>query len=70
MTIIEIVKLGCYIYMDENLTSMNKMLLGEDRNEGKRLKHEFPGYAVNGQVRVKKSKISEYMPINTKQEIK
>ena len=56
--------------MDENLTSMNKMLLGEDRNEGKRLKHEFPGYAVNDQVRVKKSKISEYMPINTKQEIK
>ena len=55
-----------YIYMNESLTSMNRMLLREARKESKRLKYEFPGYIVNGQVRVKKSKSSEYIPINSK----
>ena len=51
--------------MNESLTSMNRMLLREARKESKRLKYEFPGYTVNGQVRVKKSKSSEYIPINS-----
>ena len=48
---------------------MNRMLLGEARKESKRFKYEFPGYAVNGQVQVKKSKSSEYMLINSKQDL-
>ena len=60
-----------YIYMNENLTSRNKMLLRETRKESKRLNYEFPGYIINinSQVRVKKSKGSEYMPINGKQDL-
>ena len=60
-----------YIYLNESLTSMNRMLLRETRKESKRLKYEFPGYTVNGQVRVKKSKSSEYIPIpiNSKQDL-
>ena len=58
-----------YIYMNESLTSMNRMLLREARKESKRLKSEFPGYKVNGQVRVKKSKSSEYIPINSKHDL-
>ena len=53
-----------YIYMNESLTSLNWMLLRKARKESKRLKYEFPGYTVNGQVRVKKSKSSKYIPIN------
>ena len=48
---------------------MNRMLLGEAGKESKRLKYEFPGYTVNGQVWVKKSKSSEYMLINSKQDL-
>ena len=58
-----------YIYMNESLTSMNRMLLREARKESKRLKYEFPGYTVNGQVRVRKSKSSEYIPINSKHDL-
>ena len=58
-----------YIYMNESLTSMNSVLLREAKKESKRLKYEFPGYIVNGQVRVKKSKSSEYIPINSKQDL-
>ena len=57
------------VYMNESLTSMNRMLLEEARKESKRFKYEFPGYAVNGQVQVKKSKSSEYMLINSKQDL-
>ena len=48
---------------------LNRMLLREARKESKTLKYEFPGYTVNGQVRVKKSKSSEYIPINSKQDL-
>ena len=48
---------------------MNRMLLRESRKESKRLKYEFPGYTVNGQVQVKKSKSSKYIPINRKQDL-
>ena len=41
-----------YIYM--NKTSMNRMLLREASKKSKRLKYEFLGYTVNGQVQVKK----------------
>ena len=58
-----------YIYMNKSLTSMNRMLLREARKESNRLKYEFPGYPVNGQVRVKKSKSSEYIPINSKHDL-
>ena len=58
-----------YIYMNESLTSLNRMLLGEVRKESKSLKYEFPEYTVNGQVRVKTSKGSEYVPINSKQDL-
>ena len=54
------------ICLNKSLTSMNRMSLREARKESKRLKYEFPGYTVNGQVRVKKSKSSEYIPINSK----
>ena len=56
-----------YIYMNESLTSMNRMLLRESRKESKRLKYEFLGYMLNGQVQTKKSISSEYIPINNKQ---
>ena len=49
------------IYINESLTSMNRMLLREARNESKRLKYEFPGYIVNDPFRVKKSKSTEYI---------
>ena len=55
--------------MSESLTSMNRMLLREARKETKKLKCEFPGYTVNGQVRVKKSKRSEKIPINSKRDL-
>ena len=58
-----------YIYMNESLTSMNRREKPEARKESKRLKYEFPGYTVNGQVRVKKSKSSEYIPINSKHDL-
>ena len=58
-----------YIDMNESLTSMNKMLLRETTRESERLKYEFPGYTVNGQVRVKKSKSNKYRPINSKQDL-
>ena len=58
-----------YIYMNESLTPMNRMLVREARTESKRLKYEFPGYTVNGQVRMKKSKSKEYIPINSKQDL-
>ena len=48
---------------------MNRMLLGQARKKSKKLKYEFPGYAVNGQVLVKKSKSSEFMLINSKQDL-
>ena len=57
------------VYMNESLTSMNRMLLGQARKKSKKLKYEFPGYAVNGQVLVKKSKSSEFMLINSKQDL-
>ena len=56
-----------FIYMNESLTSMNRMLLREAKKESKRSKYEFPGCTVNGQVRVKTSKSGEYIPINSKQ---
>ena len=56
-----------FIYMNESLTSMNRMLLREARKESKRSKYEVPGCTVNDQVRVKTSKSSEYIPINSKQ---
>ena len=55
-----------YIYLNKTLTSMNRMSLREARKESKRLKYEFPGYTVNSEVRVKKSKSSEYIPVNSK----
>ena len=59
-----------YIYMNKkSLTSMNRMLLREARKESKWLKYKFPGYTVNGQVQVKKSKSSEYILINSKQDL-
>ena len=57
------------IYLKDSLTSMNTMLLREAREECKRLKYEFPGHTVNGQVRVKKSKSREYIAINSKQDL-
>ena len=35
--------------------------------ESRMLKYQFPGNTVNGQIRVKKSKSSEYISINSKQ---
>ena len=58
-----------YIYLNKSLTSTNRMSLREARKESKRLKYEFLGYTVNGQVRVKKSKSSEYIPINSKHDL-
>ena len=58
-----------YICMNESLTSMNRILLREARKWSKSLEYEFPGYAVNRQVRVKKSKSSEYIPINRKRDL-
>ena len=54
---------------ENSLTPMKRILLRESRKESKRLKYEFPGYTVNGQVRMKKSKSSEYIPINSKQDL-
>lgn len=48
---------------------MNRMFPREAKKESKRFKYEFPGYAVNGQVQVKKSKSSEYVLINSKQDL-
>ena len=55
--------------MNKSLTSLNRMLLGDIRKESKSLKYEFPEYTINGQVRVKTSKGSEYVPINCKQDL-
>ena len=35
---------------ENSLTPMKRMLLRESRKESKRLKYEFPGYIVNGQI--------------------
>ena len=56
-----------YIYIYESLTSMNSMLMREATKENKRLKYEFPGYTVNGQVRVKSlTAVSIYLLIASK----
>ena len=50
-----------FIYMNESLTSINRMLLRDaSKTSKKRLKYKFPRYIVNGQVQVKISKSSEY----------
>ena len=49
--------------MNESLTSMNRMRQGAARMESERLKDRFPGYTVNGQVPVKKSKCSACIAI-------
>ena len=35
---------------ENSLTPMKRILLRESRKESKRLKYEFPGYTVNGQI--------------------
>ena len=60
-------RVNSHIYMNKSLPSMNRMLLREVRMESRMLKYQFPGNTVNGQIRVKKSKSSEYISINSKQ---
>ena len=60
-------RVNSHIYMNKSLPSINRMLLREVRMESRMLKYQFPGNTVNGQMRVKKSKSSEYISINSKQ---
>ena len=46
---------------------MKKILLRGVRKESKKLRYEFPEYAVNSKVCVKKSKSSECVPIHNTQ---
>lgn len=60
-------RVNSHIYMNKSLPSINRMLLREVRMESRMLKYQFTGNTVNGQMRVKKSKSSEYISINSKQ---
>ena len=67
VTLPRLERVNSHIYMNKSLPSINRMLLREVRMESRMLKYQFPGNTVNGQIRVKKSKSSEYISINSKQ---
>ena len=51
------------IYITESLTSMNGDLLRQAKERAKQLNYKFYGYTVNGEVRVKKTETSKFIPI-------
>jgi len=57
---------GKNIYITESLTSMNGELLRQAKEIAKAKHYKFFGYTVNGEVRVKKTEGSDYIPIKCK----
>ena len=52
-----------YIYLNESLTKMNRDLIIKCKKQSKLLNYKYQGYTVKGQVRVKKTDNSEFIPI-------
>ena len=60
------------IYLNETFTprphsslhSRNRLFLKEAQKTSKDLKYKYPGYTINGQVRVRESSGDENIPIN------
>ena len=51
--------------ISEHLTKFNADLLKKARFAAKDLKYEFPGYTINGEVRVKPTSDSQFIPIHS-----
>lgn len=58
-----------YIQIVESLTNFNANLLKMVKEKTKGLNYEFPGYIINGQIRVKKTEASKYTVIRKKSDI-
>lgn len=58
-----------YILMVESLTSYNGELLDLAKKKAKPLGYTYPGYSMNGQIRVKKSKDGKFIPIVCKADL-
>ena len=56
----------CYVYMNEILTSINRMLPREARKKSERLKNKFPGYTISFKF---ERKSSDYIPLNGKKDL-
>ena len=56
----------CYVYMNETLTSINRMLPREARKKSERLKNKFPGYTISFKF---ERKSSDYIPLNGKKDL-
>jgi len=51
------------IYITESLSEMNGELLRQAKELAKPLGYKFFGYTIGGEVRVKKSELSKFIPI-------
>ena len=51
------------IYINESLTQENHKLLKEAKTEANKLKYQYLGYTVNGEIRVRKSANEDHMSI-------
>ena len=57
------------IYINENLTKENRKLLKEAKREANKLKYRYPGYTVNGEIRVRKSANGDHISILCKSDL-
>ena len=56
----------CYVYMNETLTSINRMLPREARKKSGRLKNKFSGYTISFKF---EQKSIDYIPLNGKMDL-
>ena len=57
------------IYINESLTKENRKLLKEAKRYANKLKHRYPGYTVNGEIRVRKSANRDHISILCKSDL-
>ena len=57
------------IYINESLTQENRKLLKEAKREANKLKYRYPGYTVNGEIRVRKSANENHISILCKSDL-
>ena len=59
----------CFIFLNESLTGTNRKLLLEAKKLAKGLHYKFPGYTINGQIRVRKSENTYYIAIRNVEDL-
>ena len=57
------------IYINESLTHENCKLLKEAKREANKLKYWYPGYTVNGEIRVRKSANKDHISFLCKSDL-